>query len=478
MLNRIVATLIAILPLAAASAERIVWPELVVSGIEAPVDIGAPSDGSGRLFIVERAGRIHIHQNGSLLPTPFLDIRNSVGCCDERGLLGVAFHPQFASNGQFFVNYTDSAGDTVVSRFQVGADPNLADAASEQAILNIEQPFGNHNGGQLQFGPDAYLYIGMGDGGGAGDPLNLAQDTSSLLGKMLRIDVDGTAPYAVPSDNPFLQDQSTLDEIWALGLRNPFRYSFDRITGDLFIADVGQDLIEEVHVQRANTPGGANYGWRLMEGTQCFNPSTGCNNGSLTLPAFEYGHEAGRCSITGGFVYRGSAIKTLFGSYVYGDFCTGEIFVATENDDGSWYQEVLLATPYEISTFGQDEQGELYVADINGDVYRLIPPLLISPPSGVYLQTQVVDISLALRVSSLEALSVSASFNGGDVSSALSECLLDGTLAAGGQSFRCGGIPLNILGPGDYTLAVTLELESGISVTDEVVWQVLANTEN
>ncbi|MEQ8954414.1 MAG: PQQ-dependent sugar dehydrogenase [Gammaproteobacteria bacterium] len=291
-----------------------ITPVQIASGLSAPVDIASAGDGSGRLFILEQSGRIRIHDGQNLLVTPFLDIDSRVGSGGERGLLGIAFHPDYSSNGQFFLNYTNNSFDTVIARFQVSSDSNLADPNSEQILLTIQQPFSNHNGGQLVFGPDGYLYIGMGDGGSGGDPQNNAQNPQSLLGKMLRIDVDSGSPYAIPADNPFAQDDFTLDEIWALGLRNPFRFSFDRISGDLFIADVGQDAIEEVHLHRVNTASGENYGWRLMEGSQCFNPSSNCNNGALTLPAFEYSHSGGRCSITGGFRYRGKRNSALAGT--------------------------------------------------------------------------------------------------------------------------------------------------------------------
>ena len=279
--------------------------EPVITGLANPVAITHAGDGSGRLFITLKGGQVIIYDGTQMLPTPFLDITSLVSSGGEQGLLSVAFHPNYASNGLFFVNYTDTNGDTVIARYSVSTDPNVGDQSSAFILLTITQPFSNHNGGQLQFGPDGYLYIGMGDGGSGGDPQNNAQNLLTLLGKMLRIDVDGGNPYAIPVDNPFLGDPTALDEIWASGFRNPWRFSFDRLTGDLFIADVGENRREEVDFQPASSPGGENYGWRLMEGNLCFNPPTNCNNGTLTLPILEYDHLLG-CSVTGGHRYRGT----------------------------------------------------------------------------------------------------------------------------------------------------------------------------
>ncbi len=355
--------------------------ELLAIGLERPVAIAHAGDGSGRLFLALQPGRIVIYDRSEfrLLPTPFLDLTPKVLCCGERGLLGVAFHPRYPTNGRFFVNYTRQPdGATVVAEYRVSeTDPNVADPASERVLLVIPQPYGNHNGGQLQFGPDGMLYIGMGDGGSAGDPRNYAQDPRSLLGKMLRIDVDGGAPYAVPPDNPFVgaDPDGVLDEIWALGLRNPWRFSFDRLTGDLWIADVGQNAREEVNLQPAESPGGENYGWRIWEGTLCYNPPTGCENehviGTLTFPVLEYNTSLG-CAVTGGYRYRGARIPDLYGYYVYGDFCAGTIWGASLQN-GAWISTVLLETGFWISTFGEDEEGELYVADYSsGEIYRIV----------------------------------------------------------------------------------------------------------
>jgi glucose/arabinose dehydrogenase len=349
--------------------------EAVVTGIDNPVAITHAGDGSGRLFVTLQAGRIVIvDSQGLLLGTPFLDISDRVTSGEERGLLGTAFHPDYPANGFFYVNYTDLNGDTVIARYRVSLDPNVADPVSATVLLTVAQPFANHNGGQLAFGPDGYFYIGLGDGGSGGDPANRAQDLSSLLGKMLRIDVDGGFPYAVPPDNPFVATPGARPEIWALGLRNPWRFSFDRLTGALFIADVGQDAWEEVNRQSAVSTGGENYGWRLMEGSNCFNPATGCNDGTLTLPILQYSHAAGDCSVIGGFSYRGSASTGLLGLYLFADFCTGRIWAAAEDGAGGWTSELLQDTDLLISAFGEDEQGEIYVAHLAspaGTIYRI-----------------------------------------------------------------------------------------------------------
>jgi glucose/arabinose dehydrogenase len=272
--------------------------EAVITGLDNPVAITHAGDGSGRLFITQLSGQILIFDDNQILPEPFLDIGSLVSTGGERGLFSVSFHPEYTNNGFLFVNYTDINGDTVVARYSVSAEPNVTDSDSAFILLTVPQPFKNHNGGQLQFGPDGFLYIGMGDGGSGGDPSNNAQTLSNLLGKILRIDVDGGSPYSIPADNPFTGEPGASAEIWALGLRNPWRFSFDRVTGDFFVADVGQSNLEEVNYQPVDSQGGENYGWRLMEGSECFNPSVNCNNGMLTLPILEYDHSLG-CSIRG-----------------------------------------------------------------------------------------------------------------------------------------------------------------------------------
>jgi glucose/arabinose dehydrogenase len=344
------------------------------AGLSSPLGVTNAGDNTGKLYIVEKAGRIRLIDNGALLAAPFLDISTRVISVGEQGLLGLAFPPGFAASGRFYVNYTSiSDGSTVIARYQRTSDPNVADPASEAILLNIPQPFANHNGGHIAFGPDGFLYIGMGDGGSGGDPDNNAQNPASLLGKMLRIDVEsGAVPYAIPASNPFVQTAGFLGEIWALGLRNPWRFSFDRQTGDLYIGDVGQGLIEEVDFQSAASPGGENYGWRIMEGAHCFNPPA-CSQAGLVLPVAEYDHGQG-CSITGGFVYRGQAFPRLQGLYLYADFCTGR-FWGLKRDGLAWQNSLLLVEPHSISSFGEDEAGNLYAADLGaGVVYEIVVP--------------------------------------------------------------------------------------------------------
>jgi glucose/arabinose dehydrogenase len=351
--------------------------EPVLSGFESPVFVthaGEESPGASRLFVVEQAGRIQLVENGSVQPTPFLDITDRVGSeRNEQGLLSVAFPSDFATSEVFYVNYTDRRGDTVIARYRLMAgDPRQADANSEQKILQIEQPAANHNGGQLQFGPDGYLYIGTGDGGQAGDPWGNAQNPDVLLGKMLRIDVTRTDTYEIPGDNPGLNQPGARPEIWATGVRNPWRFSFDRATGDLYIADVGQNLYEEVNVQAAASPGGENYGWDVMEGSHCFEPPGGCDSEGLVLPVAEYDHGLG-CSVTGGYVYRGTGFPQIAGVYFYGDFCSGNIWGLRQEEPGEWETALLLDTDLNITSFGEDSDGELYVIGYSdGTIYQLV----------------------------------------------------------------------------------------------------------
>lgn len=350
------------------------WPDIALklglSGLKQPTDITHAGDSSNRLFIAEQRGRILIAKGNRINSRPFLDISNRISCCGERGLLGVAFPPGFAAKKYFYVNYTDRSGDTVIARYRVVSDPEMADPGSEEIILTIKQPYANHNGGQLAFGPDGYLYIGMGDGGSAGDPQNHAQNSSSLLGKMLRIDVEsGGKPYAVPADNPYLNNKAFRPEIWATGLRNPWRFSFDRKTGDLYIADVGQNRYEEIHFEPKGTRGGINYGWNIMEGLHCYKSET-CDRKGLTLPIAEYDHDKG-CSVTGGKIYRGKMFPKMHGIYFYGDYCSGRIWGLRQSDTG-WSQKELTDSGLSISTFGEDEAGEVYVADYGkGNIYKI-----------------------------------------------------------------------------------------------------------
>ncbi len=343
--------------------------EVVSTGLDAPVFMTAPL-ADGRLFVVEQDGRIRLIENGELLATPFLDITGPVRSGGERGLLSVAFHPDYASNGFFYVNYTrDPDGATVIERYSVTGDPNVADPGSAQELLVVSQPAGNHNGGLNLFGPDGMLYIGLGDGGGGGDTFGNGQDSTTLLGTILRIDVDSGDPFAVPSDNPFLNDPGA-DEVWAYGLRNPWRFSFDRQTGNLYVADVGQNSWEEVSTAPSSAAG-LNYGWPIMEGLHCF-AADPCDTDGLTLPVLEYGHSDG-CSITGGYVYRGSAIPEINGHYFYSDACTG--FLRSFRLTGSGIADELqwdVGDLGPVFSFGEDFDGELYIVSGNGTIFRLI----------------------------------------------------------------------------------------------------------
>ncbi|MCU0491312.1 MAG: PQQ-dependent sugar dehydrogenase [Chloroflexaceae bacterium] len=360
-------------PAVPATAPNLTLQE-VASGFTRPIHVTSAGDGSGRLFVIEQRGIVNIVREGQRLEQPFLDIEPLVGSSgNEQGLLSIAFHPEYASNGQFFVNYTNREGDTVVARYRVSADPNVADPGSATVLLTIDQPAANHNGGMMAFGPDGYLYIGMGDGGRAGDPWNNAQNLDALLGKMLRIDVNSEngEPYAIPSDNPFVGQNGARPEIWAYGLRNPWRFSFDRQTGDMYIADVGQNAQEEVHFQPAASQGGENYGWRMMEGDLCFPAGENCDRQGLELPFVTYGRGEG-CSITGGYVYRGSAYPQMAGFYIYADYCSGNMW-AIHQVNGTWQNRLVAETDSNISSFGQDEGGELYLTDREGGtLYRVV----------------------------------------------------------------------------------------------------------
>ena len=336
------------------------WEQLPIPELQRPVDLQA--DGSGRLFVIEKVGRIRIIENDQLLETPFLDITDRVNSTgNEQGLLGLAFHPNYSENGRFFVNFTDRNGHNVIARFQVSTDPNLADPNSEVRLLSVDDPYPNHNGGVLAFGPDGYLYAGLGDGGSQGDPNGNGQNTSVLLGKILRLDVDSAEPYAVPADNPFG------NEVWAYGLRNPWRFSFDRLTGDLYIGDVGQNQWEEIDFLAAGSPGGTNFGWNHREGAHDYE---GGGPEEMIDPVAEYGHPEGGCSVTGGYVYRGS-MPEWNGIYLYGDYCTGMIWGLVQTDNG-WQTQLLFEKQMTITSFGQDENGELYLLRDTGGVFRLV----------------------------------------------------------------------------------------------------------
>jgi glucose/arabinose dehydrogenase len=354
----------------------------IARGLQDPVFVTDAGDGSGRLFVVEQIGRIRIVKNGVLLPRPFLDIRSLVLAGGERGLLSVAFLPTFKQDGAFVVDYTRSstnpaaAGDTVIARFH--ANPSTSDVAERstmQTLLVVHQPQSNHNGGLVKFGPDGLLYIGMGDGGNAGDtgpghaPEGNGQSLTTLLGKMLRIEVNATDRYRIPAGNPNL-GRGTRREIWAYGLRNPWRFSFDRATGDLYIGDVGQNAWEEVDFQPSAAAGGANYGWPVWEGTHRYRPGT--TRTRDTKPIGQYGHTGGSCAVTGGYVYRGARIPALDGFYIFGDYCSGRLWTLVRFG-GAWRLSALRGTPYSISSFGEDAAGELYLVDHAGSVYRFDP---------------------------------------------------------------------------------------------------------
>lgn len=400
---------LALFVLASSPSRAIAVPlaaERVAMNLNYPVfATSLPND--NRLFILEQRGVIKILNlsNNHVLSTPFLDIQPLVfdpSQYDERGLLGLAFHPNYASNGYLYVMYNNNDWNTVIARYQVSSNPNRVIASSAFIIMTINQPGPNHKGGTIAFGPDGYLYIGMGDGGGEGDPQNFAQRDDSLLGKMLRIDVDGGVPYAIPPDNPFAGPGLPLDEIWAKGYRNPYRWSFDRQTGDMFIGDVGQAMWEEIDYQPAASPGGENYGWHIMEGNHCYEPPEGCDPDSLVPPIHEYQHIF-HCAVIGGYVYRGLDIPDLQGTYLFADYCTAAIWsfryvngqvtefrdrTAELSPDG----EIQL-----ISSFGQDSRGELYIiargTPTTGEVFRIVqgavnsadPGEASAPPSGLRL---------------------------------------------------------------------------------------------
>ena len=335
--------------------------EPVVDGLVRPVFVTHAGDGSERLFVLEQEGRILVLGANGLEEEPFLDLAGKVVCCGERGLLGLAFHPSFPEDPRLFLNYTRRPdGATVVSEFRLGQDgrPN---PGSERILLTIAQPFSNHNGGMIAFGLGGRLLIGMGDGGSGGDPQNHAQDPNSLLGKMLRIGVNGRLPYVIPANNPYAAGGGR-PEIYAIGLRNPWRFSVDRETGQLYVGDVGQNAVEEIDL----VVRGGNYGWRHFEGSQPYRPAGGIDRDTLDFPIAEYAHDDGRCSVTGGYVYRGQAVPALAGIYLYADYCTGEIFGLA--DDG---QQMLLSTGMRISSFGEDEAGEVYVVDHGGAIHRI-----------------------------------------------------------------------------------------------------------
>jgi glucose/arabinose dehydrogenase len=350
----------------------------IVTGLDQPVGVTHSGDGTNRLFVIEKGGLIHVVQDGQLLPESFLDVSSLITPepQTEQGLLGLAFHPDYENNGTFFIYYSDAnkkengAADTVVAGYQVSSDPNKADPTSAKIILTIEQPFWNHNGGHLAFGPDGYLYIGTGDGGDGGDPQENAENLTKFLGKILRIDVNAET-YTVPNTNPWKPESGAATEIWAYGLRNPWRFSFDRKTGDLYIGDVGQELYEEINFQSADSTGGENYGWNQMEGMHCYEETPDCTPNDYVLPIHEYPHGEDGVSVTGGFVYRGTQVPELEGAYLYADFANGKIWTLRFTN-GAWVNELLEDTEFAVSSFGEDEVGEVYLTDFGGGaLYRL-----------------------------------------------------------------------------------------------------------
>ena len=360
--------------------------EEVLTGFTQPTQVTNAGDGSNRLFVVERQGRILVAVDGEVQPEPFLDIRDEVGdWFIEQGLFSIAFHPNYAENGYFYVFYTAepvgaeqqerNSGDNTIARFQVSADnPNQADHDSATIVLAIPDREANHNGGQLRFGPDGYLYAGTGDEGGQGARWNNSQDPESYFGKILRLDVDGGEPYAIPADNPFVEDDDYLSEIWALGLRNPWRFSFDRATGDMYIADVGEHTFEEVNLIPVGESA-QNFGWPIMEGNTCYPAEEACDQADLTMPIHDYPHTDGDivngCSATGGYVYRGSETPFMEGLYVFGDWCSAKVWAMTERD-AAWEKDQIGQFDFNLSAFGEDEAGELYLADMaNGRVMRM-----------------------------------------------------------------------------------------------------------
>jgi cysteine-rich repeat protein len=347
------------------------------AGFDQPLYLTAPPGDTARVFVVEKTGRVKIVKNGQVLATPFLDLSGAIATNSERGLLSIAFHPGFAQNGKFYADFVATGGDIHIAEFVVSANPDVADRASERTLLVIEHSqFGNHNGGLVKFGPDGFLYISVGDGGAADDPFLSGQDLQEHLGKILRIDVNAGNPFAIPADNPFANDPNARPEIWAFGVRNPWRFSFDRQTGDFYLGDVGQDQFEEIDFEPAGAPRGQNYGWSAMEGLgHCFNVGN-CGQLGITLPVLEYDHGEG-CSIAGGYVYRGCALPDLAGTYFYSDFCTGFIRTLEISGGAATNQRDITAQTGsfpQLSSFGEDARGELYLMRIDsGQVFKIAP---------------------------------------------------------------------------------------------------------
>jgi len=412
----------------------------IATGFGSPTDIQDPGDGSGRLFFVSQDGAIRIFRNGAIASQPFLNIKSKISIDSERGLLGLAFPPGYAQKQRFYVDYTDVNGNTVIAQYRVSSNPDVADAGSETALLHITQPFANHNGGQVRFGPDGYLYIGMGDGGSGGDPLHNGQSLATLLGKILRIDVESSpGSVRIPPDNPFVNTAGARPEIWAYGLRNPWRFSFDSANGDLWIADVGQDLYEEVDYQPAASRGGENYGWNITEGMHCYAASS-CNMAGLVMPIAEYTHADG-CAVTGGFVYRGQRSPGLRGIYFYGDYCSGKIW-GVQRQGNAWVNQFLVSSGLNITTFGQDSAGELYVTDARqGIVFRIEGSL--APRFSAAGVQNAASFAAGLTPGSLAAVFAAGVMDAPGIMSAASLPL---PLSLGGVSVTLNGEPAPILG--------------------------------
>ena len=444
--------------------------------VDQPTTLANAGDGSGRIFILEKTGKVRVVRDGVLLDTPLLDLTSKVSTESERGLLGIAFPPGFGGKQYFYVDYTDLAGDTVVARYRVSAgDPDVADPASEQQLLKVAQPYANHNGGQLAFGPDGYLYVGLGDGGSAGDPAGNAQNPAVLLGKILRIDPESTAPaggYAVPGDNPFVGLSGHRPEIWALGLRNPWRFSFDRLTGDLWIADVGQAAWEEIDFQDAASTGGENYGWDYYEGTHAYPPgSVPHSTTGLTFPVYEYDHATGGHSVTGGYVYRGSGSPSFHGLYFFGDFEWGRIWAMDPADNTA---QLLLDDASLWTTFGEDETGEVYVADyVSGLVYRLVDGA--QPPAAPLVRLEGptrYDTAMAIAVEAFPSGATTAVIVTGEAfPDAVCASALAGAVDGPVVLTRKDSVPaglLELLGPsgldagGVYVIGSELAVSAGV----------------
>jgi len=465
----------------AAPDNSLILQPFITSGLSNPVFLTNAGDGSNRLFIVEQGGKIKIFSNGQLLSTPFLDLTASVVCCGEQGLLGLAFHPQFKTNGRFWVFYTakppspnptGTVGDNTLEEYQVSpANANQANPTPVRTLFHIPDPFPNHNAGMLGFGPDGYLYVTTGDSGSGGDPNGNGQNVNVLFGKMLRLDVDNIpagATYGIPPTNPFVGQTDKRPEIWAYGFRNPWRWSFDRQTGDQLVGDVGQGIWEEIDVLPKGV-GGGNYGWNTREGAHCFQPSTGCQTTSLIDPVLEYNHSQGDCAVIGGYVYRGSAFPSLQGTYLYADECTGRVWRA-RNQGGTWTSTEALDTNLNPSAFGEDEAGEVYLVNLGGSVLRVANVATCStrPPVSVQV-TSVGNGTLRVVVAATDNTTilnntlVSLAF--GNVSNAL--------VTAGGRTDVRGGFTVQLpAGTRQTTFTVRRDqagqaLRSDLVVTDQ-----------